>query len=221
MPQRLDLKEAEKRAFRLGTSQDGLYDLFWGFYMIALSFSSLLLDMGLERPWNSLLIGGIAMVGLLVVFVLKKAIIVPRSGRVKFGRERKRKFLRVTIMLWISAAIPLSLLGLTLTGYFGGRIFENLPEWLSGFRSVGLFGVVVIILFSVYTHTLDVPRLHLYGWLLAISFSSSAILEEFAGMVYHVPVAVGGLIVIGIGFFILIRFLRSYPVATEPIHSEN
>jgi hypothetical protein len=217
MTQLFNLKEAEKEAFRLSTSKDGLYDIFWGCYLIVISFSSQFLKMGLERPWNSLLIGGIAMIGLLIMQGVKKAFILPRIGIVKIGPTRRRRLVRARLILFVSAGFTLGLLGLTLTGYLGGRFFENIPVWVSGFRSVGLFGIVVIVLFSFFAHTMEVPRVHLYGWFFALSFSIAVILEEFVGLTYHLPMAIYGLIVIGVGVAILRRFLQDYPRPNDPV----
>jgi len=211
MAQIFNIEAAEKEAFRLSTSKDGLYDIFWGFYLIVLSFSSQLSVSGLTRPWNSLLIGFLALIGLGLVTLIKKNSILPRIGIMKMSSARRTRLRRARTILILSAGLTVLFLGLILAGFMGEQLIKGLPPWISGFRSVGLFGLVVIGLFSFFAHTMDVPRAYLYGVLFALSFSLAVVLEEFAGLTYHLPLLIYGVAVIGVGSFILRGFLRDHP----------
>ena len=51
----MDLKTAERKAFQLSTSEDGLYDVFLGAYIMLLSATPWLDENGLSMPWNMIL----------------------------------------------------------------------------------------------------------------------------------------------------------------------
>ena len=67
----LSLKEAERKAFRLSTSQDGLYDFFIGTYTILLSLMPWLDENGMPTPWNVILVLALGSLILLGVTLIK------------------------------------------------------------------------------------------------------------------------------------------------------
>ena len=85
----LSVKEAERKAFRLSTSQDGLYDFFFGAYTILLSLMPWLDENGMRTPWNVILVMALGFLILSGVMLLKKFLIAPRIGQVRYGADRK------------------------------------------------------------------------------------------------------------------------------------
>jgi hypothetical protein len=74
-----------------------------------------------------------------------------------------------------------------------------------------LFTLVIIGFFHFLGVTYGIARLHLYGWLMGLGNLASTILEHEAGVIFHWPMLLAGVIIVVIGAVLFIRFLRDYP----------
>ena len=84
------LKRIEKRAYNM-SQKDGLFELFTGLVFIGIFLSQILSGLSINRPLN-LLIPILPVC--LIYWVLKKRLIDPRKGVVRFGPARKLKLKR-------------------------------------------------------------------------------------------------------------------------------
>lgn len=208
--EQLSFKTLEKKAFR-SFFKDGIYDVFLGLILLGLGLPFILNEFGLidyETITMPLLIPLILNIGALVFFIVgKKYITAPRLGIVRFGKTRKRKMMHVKLLLAISVLIGVITFFLSL--------FKVLP--VGGKTGIPLaaviFGVQVLLVFSIAAYFMDFTRLYLYAFLFAISLPLTFWLKKNAVLTYpslwvFSLTAVPMLIV---GWILFIRFLHQYP----------
>jgi hypothetical protein len=154
-----------------------------------------------------------------VLVVGKKYITVPRLGAVRFGPARRAR-LSVSVLILAGSA----LLGLVVFLVFAR---DSIPAgWLSA-RVLGLLAFVVncLVVFGLLAYFLDFRRLYGYAVLWALAFPASEVvtthtaLSPASAFLLTVGAFAGVMLVTGI--VLLIRFLRDYPIATEPAMENN
>ena len=222
MSQTLNLKEAERRAYRLSTSQDGLYDAFLGLFIMLLSVTPWLDENGLRTPWNVILVEGIAFAILLGVLAIKKWVVVPRIGQVRFGPERKRRLKHLAVGMGILFIVTVILFGLTVRAiYFGDPLLDkpiqsNFPLDIVHTAA----GVFIFAIFTVIGYVNDHPRMYIYGLLFGLGYIASTALQDITGNPFYWPWAIAGVTVAVIGLVLFFRFLREYPIPSETALNE-
>jgi hypothetical protein len=219
----LSLKEAERKAFRLSTSQDGLYDFFFGTYIILLSLMPWLDENGMGTPWNVILVMALGLLILLGVLLAKKYVVAPRIGQVRFGAERKQRMRRLAIAMAIIFLITVVLFAMTVSAiYYREPIFQGSIEWALPLDPVHtMAGVFIFAIFSVIGYVNDYVRLYLYGFLYGLGYVVSTILQDITGNPFYWPMALVGLVVALTGLVLFLRFLREYPLPQEPVLEMN
>jgi hypothetical protein len=208
--EQLNIKALEKKAFR-SFFKDGIYDVFLGGILLSFSLPFMLNEFGwfdYETMAIPMIISIIVNVGALAFFVFgKKYITAPRLGIVRFGKTRKRKMMHVKLLLVVSALIGVATLFLTL--------FKVLPVG----ENIGIpvasviFGIQVLIVFSLAAYFMDFTRLYLYAFLFAVSMPVTFWLKKNAAFTYpslYVSSLTAGPMLV-IGWILFIRFLRQYP----------
>ena len=222
MSQDINLREAEKKAFRLSTSQDGLYDLFFGLLIVLLSAMPWLDENGLRTPWNVILVESIGLFVLLGVVVTKKYIVAPRIGHVRYGAERKKRMTRLAIWMGVTFVLTVILFGLTVRAIYFGEPFIDQPIQ-SSFPLDPVHtgaGIFIFILFSVIGYMNDYPRMYIYGLLFGLGYIVSTFLQDQFDTLFYWPQAVAGLVAVITGSVLFIRFLQKYPAAPDPVVNE-
>ena len=127
--QSLSIREAERKAYRLSTSQDGLYDIFIGLYIILMSAVPWLDENGLRTPWNIILTMTLGMLILLGVILTKKFIFAARIGQVRYGADRKRRLKKLAAGMALIFLLTLVLFGMTVSAiYFHEPIFKGFRD---------------------------------------------------------------------------------------------
>ena len=220
---KMSLKEAERKAFRLSTSQDGLYDIFIGMFIILFSFNPWLDENGLRTPWNFFLTEGLVLLILLGVLLAKKFVVAPRIGQVRFGAERKQRMRRLAIGMAIIFLITVALFAMTVSAiYYREPIFQGSIEWALPLDPVHtMAGVFIFALFSLIGYMNDYVRLYLYGFLYGLGYVVSTMLQDITGNLFYWPMALVGLVVALTGLVLFVRFLREYPLPQEPVLEVN
>ena len=139
------LKEIERRAYR-STFADGIYDIQFG--LIFLTFASIAV---LEAYSVSRYIGySLFLIPLILPWLGKRYITVPRMGSVEFGQRRKKRRLVVLVVAAIVLFLTLPL-------------FIMLSQQsLSGGMGWNLVAIFVAPLFVLVVYTADFPRLYIY-----------------------------------------------------------
>ena len=208
-----NLKEAEKKAFQLSTNQDGLYDTFIGIFIISISVMPWLDENGMHMPWNLILVEGIAFALLLGVIAIKKWVVAPRIGQVKFGEARKSRMKRLAIGMGVIFIITVILFGLTVRAiYFADPIIDepiqsNFPIDIVHTTA----GIFIFVLFSSIAYVNDYPRMYVYGLLFGLGYIISTALQDITGNPFYWPQALAGLGAVISGLVIFRSFLQKYP----------
>jgi hypothetical protein len=212
--QSMSIKEAERKAYQLSTSQDGLYDIFIGTYIVLLSVTPWLDENGLRTPWNVILALSLGLLIFFGVILLKKYVVAPRIGQVRYGGERKRRLKQLAIGMGVIFLLTVVLFGMTVSAiYFREPIFTGFLKWSLPFDIVHTAaGIFIFAIFCVIGYVNDYVRLYLYGFLFGLGYVISTTLQDLTGNPFYWPWALAGLVAAIIGSVIFIQFLRAYPL---------
>mgnify|MGYP001091461363 CR=1 FL=1 len=210
MSQNINLKELERKAWT-SYFQDGLWDIYLGLLLLAMAVSALLSDVGFSESWQMTLLIGLEVLAMLVLWVGKKLITVPRMGRVKFGPKRKAKLSWVMVILFISVLVG--------AGVFvaGLAMRPDRPGWLNAtFFLPAAWVVNTIVVFSLGAYFLDFNRLYLIGVMYALAVPLDILFRQLTDidlsfLAYGVP----AMVILIVGLVMLARFLRDYPLLPE------
>ena len=210
MSQTINLKELELKAWR-SVFQDGLWDIYLGLLLLAMAVSALLSDVGFSESLGMTILIGLEVLAMLVLWVGKKLITVPRMGRVKFGPKRKAKLNWVRVVLFISVLVGA---GVFLAGL---AMRSNRPEWLNAaFFFPAAWVVNMIIVFSLGGYFLDFNRLYLIGLMYALPVPLDILFRKFADIdLSFIAFGVPAMVILIIGLVVFTRFLRDYPLLPE------
>jgi hypothetical protein len=208
VPKLLDLTSLERKAWK-STHQDGLFDVMLGVMLLQVAIGPWLYDRGVPVPQTLAVMFLFAALAVLGFMVGKRFVTKPRLGLVEFGPDRKVKNKRAVIFLSISLVAGMIWFGVALTGLAG---LTDLAGWII---PAGIFGVQVIVIFSLLAFFLDLSRLYLYGWLYALVFPGRIISLEYLGIPDFIAVLVPAAVMVTIGVVLFVRFLRRYPLTAE------
>lgn len=194
MAEQLDLKALERKAWR-SMHEDGFWELLFGLLMFA----------GFTRGLTGEPLVGIATIAgaVLVFFLGKRLVTLPRMGRVTFGPERTTKRRRTMLVIVVALLVTVLVYAVAVTGV--------LSRGLGGSELINLG--VSFFLFSVFAamaHFMDLPRMYLIGAVFATTNLAEGYLDTPL-----VPLIAAVLILVP-GVVLLVRFLRRYPRSTEP-----
>jgi hypothetical protein len=193
---KINLKKLERRAY-LSYHQDGILDLFIG-YNVLLFGLWILADM-------AYLAGAFAAISTPIYAQAKKQITVPRLGYVKFAPSRTAKTKKTMLLLVIAgvlAFIPGVLLFITTESGILSPI-QLLLEY--GMIVIGVAGMVLL---AVVAYISEIRRLYAYSALFFAIFTGGYFLS--IPFFYHL-MTLGAIIMLS-GVYLLIRFLREYPL---------
>jgi MFS family permease len=222
MSQILRLKEAERKAFRLSHSADGLYDAFLGLFIMLVSTLPWMDSTWLPSPWNVVLVEGIALICLLGVLAIKKFVVAPRIGQVRYGPYRKKRLKRLAAIMVIMVFITVILFGLTLSAiYLREPIWKNGPQWDLPLDPVHTAaGVFILGIFCLIGYMNDYPRLYLYGGLFGAGYIVSTTIDDLIGIPFYWPCTIVGVLVLMIGLILFSRFLKQYPISASVLDTD-
>jgi hypothetical protein len=212
MSQQISLKEAERKAFR-ATFSDGLWDIILGciflMFVIAPFLSTRMGDF-----WSSAVFLPFWAVIYIAIRLIKKYVVIPRVGVATFGRARKAKLKKFTIVM-LSINIAAFILGLIAAANIGR---------ISGRMTSAFLGLLLLFGFSLAAYFLDFRRLYLYGLLVGLSPMIGEWLWIHGHASHHgFPITFGtaAAIMILVGLVLFIRLLRANPLPAEGIPSEE
>ena len=208
MSQKISLKEAERKAFRF-TFQDGLWDIFISFFPLQFAIGPLLSPI-MGDFWSSAIFLPVWGLAYLAIWLVRKYVVKPRIGMVKYGSARRLRLARFTLIM---------LLGNLAIFALGIVVYVNFAT-LSGVLIAVILGLFWLIGFSMAAYFLDYPRLYFYGLLLSVSPLVGEWLYSTYGVAHHgFPVTFGfsaGVMILS-GLVTFVRFLRDNPLPdTEP-----
>jgi hypothetical protein len=156
-----DLKALERRTFRTVTD-DGLWDVLIAgvFSMFAIAP---LLSGSLGDLWSSVIFAPIWLATYLIIYAVRRHVVIPRVGTVRFGENRKRRLRRFSVVM-LAVNIVAALVGLA-------AAISVQRGWVDlGGDGIGYplaIGIVILVGFSVGAYAASIPRYYLYGLMLA------------------------------------------------------
>jgi hypothetical protein len=218
MSERINLKEVERKAWR-SFFQDGLWDIYLGLLLLGMGSSSLGRYVGLpeESGWSLLPNLIWAIVSMLILWVGKRFVTVPRMGRVKLGPKGKARKRKTRVLLTASVLVGVVVFAIALVAR------GNPPRRLNlAVVFPAVYALNMLVVFSLGAYFLDFARLYLIGVMYALPVPLLITLDEIAGIdigfgAFAAPAAV----ILLIGMVLFIRFLRDYPVPEEAPPTEG
>ena len=197
----IDLKQIERKAWR-ACFQDGIWEIFFGAFLIGIAFSPMLPDIGIPTPLNFFL----PLSAALILWAGKRFVTAPRLGFVEFGPKRKADRKKLRVVMIVAFLATLALLILTVTNVFQPAM-QNV---LGGYAFPTALGLFVLMVFSITAYFKDYLRLYVYG----VMMSAGAFLAVLLGQIPAGLIVFGatGAIILLIGLVLLVLFLRKYPL---------
>lgn len=209
MTQPLSLKYAERKVFQT-TMSDGLWDVLIGCFILMFALAPVLSE-SLGDFWSSFIFLPFWGLVYLAIWLIRKFVVAPRLGTVRFGQTRRRKMRRFSIVMVVINTLVL-LLGILVSIVYGGN-----PAGGSG-AYLNLFGVFLLVGFSVAAYLLECPRFFVYGLMLFVAGPVGEWLSNNYGASHHgFPIVFGlvAAIIILAGLVLFIRLLIQNPVVAE------
>jgi hypothetical protein len=209
--QKISLKEAERKAFRT-TLNDGLVDIFLGCFLLMFVIGLYLSD-SLGDFWSSAVFLPFMALVYLAIWLIRRYVVTPRIGMVKFGQARKAKLAKFTVVMLVINVVALIL------GTVAALSFGSVPGQMISI----LFGLILLMGFSIAAYFLDFNRLYIYGLLVGLSPLIGEWLWTHGYATHHgFPITFGtssGIMIL-VGLAVFIRLLHNNPVPIEGIPSE-
>ena len=212
MPTSINLKEIERKAFR-STYQDGLWDMYFGLVVVAMSIF-MYHPAGGYTPLNPVMAVLIISAAGSLFMAGKKRITLPRMGQVQFGPIRKRKNITLGVILGVLVLMQVVLVGLTAFGWLNPEASGKLNDFLASRDLmdvvVAAIGALIIgVSLTVMAYFTDFSR----GYYIALLSSLAAFLMIYLNRPIY-PILIGALIILP-GLVLFVRFLRAYPLPGE------
>jgi len=172
----------------------------------------ILLGFGLAivTGWDYLML--VFAVSAVVLLLLRKRIVIPRLGQVKFSSERQTKMKRSMLIAMITLTFTM-LLGVVFFVLFSTN---SMPGWLDiwmGDHFLAAFGGMLALLVAVAAYIVGVRRYYFFAALTLIAFILASILRP--NDMEGIPILIAGGIILISGAVILARFLRKYPLPSQ------
>jgi len=205
MSERIDLKEADRRVYAV-SFDDGLVDIFLSSFVLMFALAPLL-SVYLGDFWSSAIFLPLWGVIYLVIRWIRKNVIKPRSGVVKYGPMRRKK---MTIFTGIMMALNVIFLILGLVAFF----IPQGPGWTITIP----FSLMLLVSFSLAGYFLAVTRFYVYGLMLAGGFFLGEWLYQTYGVSHHgIPIVFGisAAIIFLTGLIKFFKFLRDNSLPTD------
>lgn len=212
MSQKISLKEAERKVFRT-TFNDGLVDISLGCFFLMMVIAPYLSEY-LGDFWSSAVFLPFWGLVYLILRYIKKQVVAPRVGVVKFGQMRIAKLKKFTYILLVVNILAFVL---------GSIVAANYMKVPGQIISV-VFGMILLLGFTTAAYLLDFNRLYLYGLLVGIGPLFGEWLWSQGYVTHHgfpitFGISSGTMILTGLAVFA--RFLRDNPLYIEGIPSEE
>ncbi len=196
-----DQKQIERRVFT-SFFQAGFIEAFTGIILLQLGLPALFSRSGFGDWQSALITLPIALILLIVVLLVRRFVVTPRLGRVKFLPERRRRISKLII-------VPILTL---IAGAIVGYIFAENASLRHIFVGQITFILIPIIIFSAAAYFLDMKRLYVYGVIVGLVFPLGKYLETVIVSRHTLPATMLSIAFafLGIAIVFLVAFLRKY-----------
>jgi len=194
-------KTIERRVFT-SFFRDGSVEAFTGIILLQLGLPLLFSRSGFGDMESALFTLPIALILLAIVFLVRRLVVTPRLGRVKFLHERRRKLSKLII-------VPILTL---IAGAIAGYIFTGNASPKNIFVGLIPFSLSPIIVFSAAAYFLDMKRLYVYGTIVSLILPLGKYLETIIISKTTLPATllIPAFVFLGIATFFFVAFLRKY-----------
>ena len=198
MNERINLQEIRTQIY-LYYTEDGLADIALG--LVILGFGLLL---QLEMP---AFVGTLGLAPLLLWYLGKEGLVIPRVGSIQPGQAMKKRFLGFFISLVIIGA------GVFLLFLFG----RGSGESFFSTYSLSLFGLVLALGISSLGLLMNASRFYFYGALVFLAAAGGEFLQGTSSSYdpFLIAMISAGFIILMIGMILLVRFLKEYPIRKQ------
>ena len=200
----MDTSDQGKIERRVFTSflQGGFIEAFTGIFLLQLGLPALFSRSGFGDWESALLTLPIALILLFVVFLVRRFVIIPRLGHVKFLPERRHKVSKLMI-------VPILTL---IAGAIVGYIFSENASVRHALVGQIPFILIPIIVFGAAAYFLDMKRLYVYGAIVGLIFPLGKYLETVIVSRNTLPATIlfTAFVFLGIATSFLVAFLRKY-----------
>ncbi len=196
-----DQNEIERRVFA-SFFQAGFIEAFTSIFLLQLGLPALFSRSGFGDLESALLALPIALLLLIGVFLIRKFVVIPRLGKVRFLPERRRKVSKLMI-------VPLLTL---IAGAIVGYIFAENASLRHIFAAQMPFILIPIIVFSAAAYFLDMRRLYVYGAIVGLVFPLGKYLETVIVSRNTLPATIlfTAFVFLGMATVFFVYFLRRY-----------
>ncbi len=209
MAEQLDLKALERKAWR-SFFDDGLWDIYLGLLLGLMGFNSLLAHKtSLSDDQSTTIYIGLMLTIMVVFWLSKRFIVVPRIGRAKFQAKKRRK---INAVLFISVIVGL------IAWWFAAGMINAPSDQRDNFTALFplIFALNALLVFGLIGYFTSFERLYYIGVLFALPVPIDQWLYDSYGInldyiLFLIPAA----IIVGIGIWYFIRFLKNYPPVQE------
>ena len=197
----LNENKIERRVFT-SFFQDGCIEAFTGIFLLQLGLPALFSRSGFGDLQSALITLPIALILLIIVFLVRKFVVTPRLGRVKFLPDRRRR---------LSKLIIVPILTLTASAIVGFIFAEN-----ASLRHILIgqipFSLSPIIVFGTAAYILDMKRLYVYGVIVGLVFPLGKYLETIIVSRDILPgtILFTAFVFFGIATVFFVAFLKKY-----------
>lgn len=181
-----------------------MWDILIGSFVLLFAIAPLL-SRSLGDFWSTVIFLPFWALVFIVIWLIRKYIVIPRIGFVKFGALRKKKLTTFSIVMLV----------INLIAFIIGIFFQVNFNVKSGPIYTVIFSLIVLGMSSMAAYFLNFTRLLIYGLLFFVSFSIGEWLFINYKFSHHgYPVTFGstaGIIIIT-GLIIFFRLLKENPL---------
>lgn len=204
MSQEKEFKELARRAY-ISYHEDGLIDVLLGLGI---------LGFGLMLLTGNVIFNILAWMPMVFYVPLKNRITIPRFGYAQFMTEQKKRN-----YLWLAVAVGVVAFALFL-GLFVFLLAGQMPVWMENFLGrydLLLLGLLLDIPLVIGGMLSGLNRLYAYA-LLVLAVIAGGIILGLDAPFYFIFL---GSVILSAGIWLLVRFLRKYPLENRGRKTEN
>lgn len=209
--QNIDLKKLERKVWT-SFYEDGIWDIYLGLLLSAIAVGAFFSDMGLTENYSIWGHIGIVILAMFFLWFGKRLITLPRMGTVHFGQKGRARITKTQIILALSCFMGLAAFMLV-TSTIGNTAYRQpVMDYI-----FPMFWVInMLVVFSLAAFFLNYRRLFVIGLLYATAVPADKILRQLLHIDLSViAFGVPALVIIIMGFIVLVRFLKKYPLLHE------
>jgi hypothetical protein len=194
--QDIELKRIEKKAWT-SFYRDGMWELALGLAMMIIWLDMITQD---RLVW---LMPAALIVVPLSIYLIKRFVVIPRIGYVKFGDERRARNYKAVAVLVVSVLIGIAM------AFAAGGMIPDFQTWLGENWIPIFFLFKALIIFCLLAWLMDYPPLYYSGTVFALALGLGSLFHT------HFIFLAAWLLILVPGIYMFIRFLMKYPLSGE------